>query len=157
MEQINFEVDAENVTQNSDEEFSLSAGEDNFIDGSAKEDSPSFYRFPDQTHDLAEALDDDDRSHLDTRDLQPEMFLTVGREYDEFDDFDEAGKCAEKFLKSMVRFQDADIRDSFFDSIFYGLLFNFFEKSTEVLGEEFYNKLISEKTIFSQMILLKAF
>ena len=77
------------------------------------------------------------------------MFLTVGREYDEFDDFDEAGKCAEKFLKSMVRFQDADIRDSFFDSIFYGLLFNFFERSTEVLGEEFYNKLISEKTIFS--------
>ena len=93
MEQINFEVDAENETQDSDQEFSLSAGEDNFIDDSAQEDSPSFYRFPDQIHDLAEALDDDDRSHLDTRDLQPEMFLTVGREYDEFDDSDEAGKC----------------------------------------------------------------
>ena len=58
-----------------------------------------------------------------------------------------------KVLKSIVRFQDADKRDSFFDAILYGLLFNFSEKSkvveteksTEVLGEEFYNKLISEK------------
>ena len=56
-------------------------------------------------------------------------------------------------LKSIVRFQDADKRDSFFDAILYGLLFNFSEKSkvveteksTEVLGEEFYNKLISKK------------
>lgn len=58
-----------------------------------------------------------------------------------------------KNLKSIVRFQDADKRDSFFDAILYGLLFNFSEKSkvveteksTEVLGEEFYNKLISKK------------
>ena len=58
-----------------------------------------------------------------------------------------------KNLKSIVRFQDPDKRDSFFDAILYGLLFNFSEKSkvveteksTEVLGEEFYNKLISKK------------
>ena len=36
---------------------------------------PSFYwKFFNQTRDPAEAVFDEERSHLDTRDLQPEMF-----------------------------------------------------------------------------------
>lgn len=51
---------------------SLSAKEDNFIDDST-ENQP--YRFVNQTHHSAEALDDDDGSHLDRRDLHSEMFF----------------------------------------------------------------------------------
>ena len=65
MEYINFEADVENETASSDEEFSLLAEEDSFIDDSAKNESPTFYRFVNQTRDLAEALNDDDGFHLD--------------------------------------------------------------------------------------------
>ena len=57
-----------------DEKFSLSAQENNFIDYQ----SPGFYVFVNQTGPI-KALDDNDRSHLERQDLQPEMFLAMSR------------------------------------------------------------------------------
>ena len=53
-----------------------------------------------QTRDPAEAVNCDDGSHLDRRDLQPEMFYCVYREHVEFDESDDYQKCAEKFKKA---------------------------------------------------------
>ena len=97
MDYINFEAEVEHENASSGERFSLSAQKDNFIDDSVDDQSPSFYRFVNQTRDPIEALDDDGRSHLDRWDLQPEMFLTMNRENVEFDDFRDAYKCAQKF------------------------------------------------------------
>ena len=47
------------------------------MDGSSEvgDQEPNFFRkFSNQTRDPAEAVFDEDESHLDTRDLQPEMF-----------------------------------------------------------------------------------
>ena len=97
MKYINFEADEENQNLSSDDEFLLSPPNDNFIDNCAENDPPSFYRFVNQTSDPAEALDDDGQSHLDRQDLHPEMFLAEKREHVEFDDFDKAIQCANKF------------------------------------------------------------
>ena len=122
MDYINFDAELEDENESSDEEFSLSAKEDNFIDDSTENQAPSFYRFVNQTHDPAEALDDDNGSHLDRQDLQTEMFLAMSREYFEFDNFYDAYKYAEKLKKTLLPFQDGDIKDSFFDAILYGFL-----------------------------------
>ena len=56
---------------------------DNLIDDESaqeEDESHSFFRFVNQTGDLDEALNDDNQWHLDSRDLQPEMFLTESRE-----------------------------------------------------------------------------
>ena len=136
MEYIYFEADIEKEIVSSDEKFSLSATEDNFIDDVLEDQpSPSFDRFVNQTRDPADALDNDDDSHLDRRDLQPQMFLAMNREFVEFNDFRELYKCAKNFLKSLVTFQDGDIKGLFFDAILYGLLFKFSEKG-EVLREK---------------------
>ena len=52
--------------------------------------------------DPAEAVNDDDGSHFDKRDLQPEMFYGINRERIEFDEFDDYQKCTKKAL---VHFQ----------------------------------------------------
>lgn len=136
MEYIYFEADIENEIVSSDEKFSLSATEDNFIDDVLEDQpSPSFDRFVNQTRDPADALDNDDDSHLDRHDLQPQMFLAMNREFVEFNDFRELYKCAKIFLKSLVTFQDGDIKGLLFDAILYGLLFKFSEKG-EVLREK---------------------
>lgn len=71
-----------------------------------------------QTHDPAEAVNDDDGLRLDRRDLQPEMFYCINREHVEFDEFDGNQKCAEKFKKSLCSFQDdGNPKDSFFNAI----------------------------------------
>ena len=51
------------------------------------------------------------------------MFFTINREDIELDELEDAKKCAEKFKKSLLSFQDSDIKNSFFDAILYGLLF----------------------------------
>ena len=86
MEYINFEADKENQNLSSDDDFSLSPPNDNFINDCAENDPPSFYRFFNQTRNLAEVLDDNDQSDLHRQDLQPEMFLAEKREHVEFDD-----------------------------------------------------------------------
>ena len=57
-----------------------------------------------------------------------------------------------KILKSLLSFQDGDIRDSFSDSILYGLLVKLSENSEvsresakDVIGEKFYSKFAGEK------------
>ena len=105
MEYINFEAEDKNAIDNEKLVFSDHGGE-NFIDDSSQEDNqfPSFYRFVNQTRDPAEAVNNDDESHLDRRDLQPKMFYCVNREHVEFEEFDDYQKCAEKFLKSLCSF-----------------------------------------------------
>ena len=41
----------------------------------------------------------------------------------------QASKCAEKFRKNIVSFQDGDVKDLLFDAILYGFLFKFSENS----------------------------
>ena len=56
MEYTNFEADEENQNLSSDDGFSLSPPNDNFINDCAENDPLSFYRFINQTRNLAEAL-----------------------------------------------------------------------------------------------------
>ena len=124
---------------------------DNFIDDNSaqeEDESPSFFRFVNQTGDLDEALNYDDQSHLDSRDLQPEMFLTESRENVEFDEFNKT----DKFQKTLCNFKDRDVKDSFLDAILFGLLFQSSggknetrEPVDETMGKEFVTKLFSDK------------
>lgn len=81
--------------QNDDE------GTSNFIDDDQEVgEERSFYRkFINQTRDPTEAVLHDDRSYLDTRDLQPEMFDIESRDEVVFDNFDRYCKCADQFKK----------------------------------------------------------
>ena len=111
---INFEVEVEDGNVSSDEELTFSDNENNFIDDSNEEcnQPPSFYRFFNQTRDPVEAVNDDDGSQFDRRDLQPEMFFSIDTEHVEFEEFDDTKKCAEKILKSLLS-QDGDIKIHF--------------------------------------------
>ena len=145
---INFEVEVEDGNVSSDEELTFSDNENNFIDDSNEECSqpPSFYRFVNQTSDPVEAVNDDDGSQFDRRYLQTEMFFSIDTEHVEFEEFDDAKKCAEKFLKSLLS-QDGDIKNSFFDAILYSFLFKLSEdnKVLKESGEEFFDKFSKEK------------
>ena len=56
------------------------------------------YRFWSKSFRWTKRLDDnDDKSHLDTRDLQSEMFFIEERNNVEFDEFAGSGKCSELF------------------------------------------------------------
>ena len=105
MDYIDFEGEVENANA-SDEEliFSENLNDDRFIDDNIQEksDSPSFYKFVNQTRDPAEDLNDNDKSKLDVRDLQPEMFYHIKREFVEYDEFGGYQKCANKFLKKVL-------------------------------------------------------
>ena len=104
MDYINFE--AKDFNEESKLNFSSKENDDDrsFINDNEEETQPaSFYRFFCQTRDPAEAVNDDDRSHLDTRDLQPEMFLIDHRDDVEFHAFGEIGKCSELFKKVFYR------------------------------------------------------
>lgn len=118
---------------------SLSAKEDNFIDDST-ENQP--YRFVNQTHDSAEALDDDDGSHLDRRDLHSEMFFGH-----------EQGECWIWWFpwRKQVRWKVFK-KDSFFGAVLYGILVKLSGdletsrgKIMDVLGEDISNKFMKEK------------
>ena len=92
-------------------------------------------------------MNDDDKSKLDVRDLQPEKFNHIKREFFEFDEFDDYQKCANKFKETLCSFQGG-LKGSFFDTVLYELLFKFSEenkidkeKVEEILGKEFFNKL----------------
>ena len=90
MEFINFEADDVDQDQN-DKELDLLAEIDDFIDDeSVQEESeePCFYRFVNQTRNFNEALNCDDGSGLERRDLQPEMFISKGRENVDFHEFE---------------------------------------------------------------------
>ena len=124
MEYIDFEAEV----SNEDEILSFSGSENDednrpfTDDGEVENQEPSFYRkFFNRTRDPAEAVYDDDKSHLDTRDLQPEMFLKEDRANVEFDELKYSGKCAEQFKKSLLLFDCDDAKDSFFDAVLYGL------------------------------------
>ena len=146
MDYVGFEAKAEN---GSDEElvFLEKLNDNNFIDDSIQkeaEDAPSFYRFVNQTRDVSEALNDDNITKLDIRDLQPEMFYHVKGEFVEFDKFDGYKKCSNKFKEILCLFQ-SDLHDSFFNAILYGLLFKFSEDNKidgerveQILGKEFF-------------------
>ena len=126
MEYINFEaeVEAENVEDEEELVFSDQENE-NFIDDSNCNNiqSPSFYRFVNQSRDPVEAVEDDDGSRLGRHDLKPDMFHAIKREQVEFDDFDDIQECANRFKKSLCSFEESNLQDSFFEAILYGLLF----------------------------------
>ena len=121
MEYINFEAEVDD-----EEELVFSDQKnENFIDDSNCNNiqSLSFYRFFNQSRDPAKAVEDDDGSRLDRRDLQPEMFHTIKREQVEFDDFDDNQECANRFKKSLFSFEESNLQDSFFEAILHVLLF----------------------------------
>ena len=121
MEYINFEAEVEN------EEKLVFPDQknENFIDDSNCNNiqSPSFYRFFNQSSDPVKAVEDDDGSRLDRRHLQPEIFHTIKREKVEFDDFDDNQECANRFKKSLFSFEESNLQDSFFEAILHVLLF----------------------------------
>ena len=92
MEFINFEADDVDQDQHdNDKELDLLAEIDDFIDDeSVQEESeePCFYRFVNQTRNFNEALNCDDGYCLERRDLQPEMFISKGRENVDFHEFE---------------------------------------------------------------------
>ena len=156
MEFINFEaIDSDQESQENFEEEDILSGNDNFIDDKSVEGDttqPSFYRFVSQTHDPQEALNCDDQSHVDHRDLQPEMYICEPRENVEFDNFEDSAKLSEKFKKSLRTSDDVDKEDSFFGAILFGLLTKLSNNGSfneqpvaEILDHEFAKKLLSEK------------
>ena len=155
MEFIHFETDDSSLNLEDDDELFFSPQNDNLIDDDSvqeEDESPSICRFVNQTRNLDEALDDDNQSHLDRRDLQPEIFFTESRENVEFDEFNEANKWSDKFKKILRNFKDGDVKDSFFDAILFGLLFMSSDGKNEtresvddILGKEFVTKLFSDK------------
>ena len=129
MEYINFETE----TFDDEEELNFSDNENDddrsVINDNEQEHQPaSFYRFANQTQDPAEAVNDDDASHLNNCDLQPKIFIIENRDEVEFDEFKEASKCSELSKKSPLSFHD-NIQDSFFNSVLYGLLFKLTENN----------------------------
>ena len=117
MDYIDFEAIVWN-SYNSDKEivFSENLSDDKFIDDSnqkEEEDSPSFYRFVNLTRDTSQALNDDDKSNLNVRNLQSKTFYHIKREFVEFNEFHGCGKCANKFKEILCSFQ-GDLKDSFF-------------------------------------------
>ena len=132
------------------------AEDDHFIDDESyqeESEEPNFYRFINQTRDLNEALNCDDRSCLGRCDLQPEMFIAEGRENADFDEFDENGKLSIKFKKTHRKFEDIDAKNYFFGAVLFSLLTklssaneNFtVESAAEKFGEELTEKLFSEE------------
>ena len=88
---------------------------------------------------------DDDGSYFSPRDIQPEIFDREDRDKVAFDNFDDYGKCADQFKKSLVSFKDGDVKNSFFDAVTYSLMFKLTEERNilrervqSVLGENFY-------------------
>ena len=72
MDYTNFK--AEDFNEESELNFSSNENEDDrsFINDNEEETQPpNFFRFFNQTRDPAEAVNDNNRSHLDTKDLQP--------------------------------------------------------------------------------------
>lgn len=110
IDHIDFEARADN---DSDEELVFSENlNDDSIQKEEEDDSPRFYRFVNQTRDVSEALNDDDKSKLDVCDLQSEMFYDIKREFVEFDEFDGYQKPSSKFKEILCSFQ-GDLKDSF--------------------------------------------
>ena len=123
MEYINFEAEVSNEEEELN--FSDNENDDNrsFINDNEPEDhAASFYRFVNQTQDPAKAVNDDDVWDLDNRYLQPEMFIINNKDTVEFDEFKEPSKRSELFKKSLLLFDD-NIKDYFFNSVLYELLF----------------------------------
>ena len=112
MEYISFEteVEAENVEDKKEFVFSDQENE-NFIDDSncVNIQSPSFYKFVNQSRDPIEAVEDDDRSRLDRHDLKSDMFHAIKREQVEFDDFDNIQECANGFQESLCSFEESNL------------------------------------------------
>ena len=154
IEFIQFEADDLDQKQHKtdEEEIDLLTENDYVIDDESvheESEEPSFYRFVNQTRELNEALN----CRIDRRDLQPEMFIAESRENLDFDEFDESVKLSDKFQKTLHKFEDVDVKDSSFGAVLFGLLTklssnneNFMvEWAGEKLGEEFIEKLLSEK------------
>ena len=100
MEYVDFEADTsdENANLNflSDDENRSFTDDSSMVGGQ----EPSFYRkFFNQTRDPAEAVFDDDRLLLSTRNFQSEMFSIEEKDDLEFDELEGSGKCPEQFLK----------------------------------------------------------
>lgn len=73
---------------------------------------------------------DDERSFVNDSEQEdhPVSFYRFVNQTQEFDEFKEASKCSELFLKSLLPFDD-DTKDSFFYSVLYGLLFELTENN----------------------------
>ena len=80
------------------------------------------------------------------------MVLAESKENVQLDEFNEADKCSNKFKETICNFQDGDVKDSFFDAVFFGLLFKSSggkditrEPVDEISGKEFVAKLFNDK------------
>ena len=136
------------------EEFSDEENENFIADSTCNNiQSPSFYRFVNQSHDPVEAVEDGDGSKLDRHDLQPGIFHTIKRKQVEFDDFDNNQEHANRFKKSLCLFEEMNLQNSFFEVILYGLLFRLSpdnkvckDNAEKVLGENFFKEFSEKRT-----------
>ena len=124
MEFIDFEA-SEIDQQNEDLVFSDDENQDNgkvtdnFVDDSEQvnESNLSFCRrFANQTKDPRVAIYEEsaDETFLDTRDIQPELYVIEDRERVIFDESSAYEKSVEKFKKSLYSFSDTNNENSFF-------------------------------------------
>ena len=135
----------------------------NFIDDSKQPmEDISFYRtlgpenidhynkFQNQTRNPMDTLYENDEIFFGTEDTQPELFAPKNRESVKFDKFQGFEKSVKKFKDTLQNFKNSD--NPFFDSILYGVMFKISErknlekdKASDVLGKDFYEKLLEIK------------
>ena len=122
MEFINFAaVDSDQESRKNFEEKNTFSENDNFIDDKSIEKDttqPSFYRLVNHTCDPQEALNCNDQSHVDHRDLQPEMYIYEPRQHVEFHDFETAINYLRNLKRPSVRLKMWE-RGILFLALFY--------------------------------------
>ena len=158
MDSSHFEATEENQDLNfSDKE--QTKDEMDFIDDSVQmREGVSFYRnvdlsnidnynkFPNQTRDPRSAVYEDNEMFFDVEDTQPELYAPENRETVKFDFSNGSEKSILAFKETLQTFEG---ENSFFNSIFYGLMHKktevkekpLLEKAKDILGENLYDEL----------------
>lgn len=117
-----------------------------------------YYKFPNQTRDPRVAVYEDDEMLFGIEDTQPELYAPRSRENVEFDKFNSYEKIVKIFINTFQKFLKQ--RQSFCDSIVYGLMYKIMEerelktkekvklekeKAREILGKNLYAELLEIK------------
>ena len=117
-----------------------------------------YYKFPNQTRDPRVAVYEDDEMLFGIEDTQPELYAPRSRENVEFDKFNSYEKIVKIFINAFQKFLKQ--RQSFCDSIVYGLMYKIMEerelknkekvklekeKAREILGKNLYAELLEIK------------
>ena len=117
-----------------------------------------YYKFSNQTRDPRVAVYEDDKMLFGTEDTQPELYAPRSRENVEFDKFNSYEKIVKIFMNTFQKLLKQ--RQSFCDSIVYGLMYKTMEerelktkekvklekeRAREILGKNLYAELLEIK------------